>query len=212
MHMIDIDFRHSSESPYFFKGLSMQLEPNRIHALHGKNGAGKTVLLNLLRGKVPPGAVVKGKILGSEKVALVNQRFDHMLVESFSFAENIQFARMKRFPSPFSKLKGASPYPELLRTFHIDPNKPVFQLSGGQRQILALLMVLQQNKEILLLDEPTATLDEENAKMVFEFLRALPHLTCLVVCHDVDLIRHYATGNHFHLLVSPQGVRELHID
>ena len=64
--------------------------------------------------------------------------------------------------------------------------------SGGQRQILSLMMVLQREFDVLLLDEPTATLDEQNARMVFDFLHTLAEaqITLLVVCHDPELLEH----------------------
>lgn len=95
----------------------------------------------------------------------------------------------------------------LVDRFHIDRKKPVHLLSGGQRQILALLMVLQTPIDYLLLDEPTATLDEENAEMVFEFLQGLTQegLTIFVVCHDKDLVERFLTGQSLHIAKTQLG-------
>ena len=178
-----------------FENLSLELCPGKLHALHGKNGVGKTVLLQLLSKKT--------------EGALVNQRFDTMIADRFTFTENLQFASMKRFPSPFSRLKRSLPPAELLDRFHIHPHIPAYKLSGGQRQILALLMVLQRSPKLLLLDEPTAALDTQNAEMVFSFLSALTDTTLLVVCHDTALISRYTTGPHFTLSLNEQGFRVL---
>jgi ATPase subunit of ABC transporter with duplicated ATPase domains len=72
-------------------------------------------------------------------------------------------------------------------------------------------MVLQQHVDVLLLDEPTATLDEQNAEWVFEFLKALTfkNVTLLVVCHDRELIQRYANGHHLQLEVHPSGLRTI---
>jgi ABC-type multidrug transport system ATPase subunit len=211
MQVQELSFMHHKKAPYFFKDLSFSLEPGKIHALHGKNGIGKTVLLNLLSNKVPPQAIVKGKIIGAEDAMLVNQHFDQMIADQFSFQENLKFASMRRFPHPFSRLKTANFYPKFLEKFHIDVSIPVSKLSGGQRQILSLLMVLQQKRKILLLDEPTATLDEQNAHLVFEFLKTLTEqsITLLVVCHDRELVNSYTNGHHFHLEMDPAGLRKL---
>jgi len=121
---------------------------------------------------------------------------------------------MSPFPHPFSRLKNPSFYPDFLEKFHIDVSKPASKLSGGQRQILALLMVLQKERSVLLLDEPTATLDEQNATLVFEFLMTLTlqNVTLLVVCHDRELVNRYANGQHLHLEMGAHGLRELRIE
>lgn len=213
MQVHQLSFMHQKNGPSFFKDFTFDLEEGKMHALHGKNGVGKTVLLNLLSKNIHPQAVLKGEIRGAEKAILVNQRFDQMIADQFSFQENLKFACMKRFPNPFSQLKKPNFYPTFLETFHIDMSKPAGKLSGGQRQILALLMVLQQKRNILLLDEPTATLDEQNAITVFEFLKTLTqqNITLLIVCHDRKLLNSYINGQHLYLEMDNNGLRNLRI-
>lgn len=214
MHVHQLSYKHHKTAPYFFKDLSFKLHPGRMHALHGKNGTGKSILLGLLTRKTPPQSVIEGEIRGSENAVLVNQRFDQMMADQFSFEENLKFACMTRFPNPFTRLKAPRFLPDFLDRFNIDISQPVSKLSGGQRQILSLLMVLQQKRKILLLDEPTATLDEQNAALVFEFLKTLTlqDVTLLVVCHDQDLVNDFADGDHLYLSVNPHGLRTLKID
>jgi ABC-2 type transport system ATP-binding protein len=209
MKVQQLSFRHHDNTSYFFKDLSFELETGKIHALHGKNGIGKTVLLNILSKNIPPQCIVNGRITGGEHVVLVNQRFDNMIADRFSFQENLKFACMNRFPHPFSRLRTANFYPDFVERFHIDVSKPAGKLSGGQRQILALLMVMQQKMDVLLLDEPTATLDEQNAILVFEFLKTLQNVTLLIVCHDRDLVNRYVNGQHLSLEIDPSGRRRL---
>lgn len=211
MEVHQLSYRHHRSAPDFFKDISFVLERGKMHALHGKNGIGKSVLLQLLCRKTPLDGVIKGEIRGGEKTILVNQRFDQMIADQFTFLENLQFACMGRFPHPFHQLKSPRFYPGFLEHFHIDVSKPVSKLSGGQRQILALLMVLQEKKDMLLLDEPTATLDEQNAAIVFEFLKTLTrqNVTVLVVCHDRDLVNRYADGRHLEIEMGADGERKL---
>jgi len=213
MHIKQLNFQHHKEAPLFFKNLTFDLEPGKIHALHGKNGTGKTVLLNILGRKTSSKTIIKGEISGLEKVFLVNQRFDQMIADQFSFTENLQFASMNPYPRLFKGLQQPKAYAAFLEKFHIDASLSVSKLSGGQRQILALLMVLQKPMDILLLDEPTAALDEPNAQMVFEFLKTLAqeNLTLLIVCHDQELINQYTTGKHLCLEMEASGIRRLKI-
>jgi ABC-type lipoprotein export system ATPase subunit len=196
MKIKDLNFKHHRHAPDFFKGISLELEEGRIHALHGKNGVGKSVLLNLLNEQV-------------DDTVLMSQQFDQLLVGPFNFVENMQFAALGKFPSPFSRLQAPLMHESLLEKFHIDLTIPIYKLSGGQRQILALLMKLQKKTRILLLDEPTATLDEQNATMVFDFLKSLEGMTMLIVCHDQELMNRYTTGKKLKLEMEKDGSRVL---
>lgn len=211
MKIRNLYFKHHKQAPYFFRDLSFDLDEGQINALHGKNGVGKSVLLHILSNNIEREAVMEGELI-AEKVALMNQQFDQALVGQFSFLENMQFAALKRFPGPFSRLEPLvmqEHFLNLLEKFHIDTAIPVNKLSGGQRQILALLMKLQMETKVLLLDEPTAALDEQNASMVFEFLKALKGITMLIVCHDQELISRYTTGKHLHMEMDACGERSL---
>lgn len=203
----NICYSHPQDQRPFFQNLGITLDPFRLHALHGKNGTGKSVLLNLLSGSIP----YTGFWNGREKTRLMHQRYDQLIADHFSFHENLQFAHISVLPQ-FKRLKAAYYLPDFIERFQIDFNKPVSQLSGGQRQILALVMALQKPVELLLLDEPTAALDEHNAQLVFEFLSILQHtVTLLVVCHDSDLLAKYTTGSTLQLCVHEDNTRYLQL-
>lgn len=206
MRVNNVSFRHEKQAAYFFRDLSFSLAPGMIHALHGKNGVGKSVLLNILNKSVDANCVMTGEVI-AEKTVLMHQQFDQSLVFPFTFMDNMQFSGLTRYPGLFSRLRQPPLFPAIIDRFNIDVNIPVQRLSGGQRQVLALLMKLQRDTKVLLLDEPTAALDEQNAAMVFDFLSELRDVTILVVCHDQDLIRRYATGSHLLLQVDADGRR-----
>ena len=83
--------------------------------------------------------------------------------------------------------------PDFLKEFNIPLNVPVENLSGGQRQILSILMCLQKPTSILLLDEPTAALDTKNAQLVMSLLKTLQqekNMLILMICHDPELLEY----------------------
>ena len=207
MRIRNLSYRHRAHAPYLFRGLDFALEPGRLHALHGKNGTGKSVLLHLLNGDLLSEGVLEGEIQRHGTAALVNQKFDQMIADQFSFDENLRLACMRQLPSLFSTLKEPDLVFEALERFQIDRNIPVCRLSGGQRQILSILMALQKQVKYLFLDEPTAAMDEENATLVFDFLSLLTEkgMTVFAVCHDRELIYRYVTGSEWMLKKTDQG-------
>ncbi|CUI16506.1 Conserved hypothetical protein [Candidatus Protochlamydia naegleriophila] len=220
-------YQFQNSSTPFFENLAFQLERGKLHCLKGKNGSGKSTLFSLLRGNMQgqqcEGSItVHGKVYDlshpqafvkiNRHLSLVNQRYDAMIADQFSFADNLQFACLANYPSPFKSLKMSKPLPDFLETFKINVDTPAYLLSGGQRQILALSMVLQKQPSILLLDEPTATLDPANARLVFEFLHSLAknhQLTMLIISHDPELVEEFCDGSHLEVIVGQEGKRML---
>jgi ABC-type multidrug transport system ATPase subunit len=211
MQIENLSYKHRINAPYLFRNMSFSLEAGKLHALHGKNGTGKSVLLHLLSGDVPPEGIIEGEIHSKGAAALVNQKFDRMIADQFSFDDNLKLACMRRLPSLFATLKQPDIVFEALDRFQIDRTIPVCRLSGGQRQILSILMALQKHVEYLFLDEPTATMDEENAVLVFDFLSLLTEkgMTVFAVCHDRELLSSYVTGTEWMLKKTDQRT-EIH--
>lgn len=207
-----------------FQNLSMKFLEGKLHGLQGANGSGKTTLLHALQGHKIPGMHFSGFLSLDEKqidledlrrshqIQLIPQRFDWMISDSFSFLENLDFAKIPRHPSFSKRLKGFGTLPSLIEKLQINTDCPARLLSGGQRQLLALLMSLQRVPRLLLLDEPTATLDPMNARWVFKHLLELieeTKTTAVVVCHDFSLMKEYVNGSHYKLIINEDGKRDL---
>jgi ABC-type lipoprotein export system ATPase subunit len=147
----------------------------------------------------------------SERVHLVDQSVEAMLVGSLTGRENIQCAAIGRLPSLRGPL-GRDTQSKYIQEFSLPMNTPADLLSGGQRQILAILMALQKKKNVLLLDEPTASLDEKNSALVMSFLQRLASessTVILVVCHDRGLLEKHSEGTLFELYKKENGERGL---
>lgn len=225
LNLQSVSFWFARQKDPFFKELSLSFNPGAIHFIKGQNGAGKSTFFHLLQGMLTSHERVNGTItfdgiaytchgsllpiatheLGS-KIKRVQQAFDLMLADNLTFEQNLRIAHFPEYPG-LTPLPPAPQIPSFVSRFGIDINKPVYCLSGGQRQILAILMALQKPTKLLLLDEPTAALDQKNARMVMEFLDELVKkdgLTIMIICHDRDLLESYAVQGYYEIIIDPQ--------
>lgn len=227
----NVTFRFSKNAVPFFSNLSVSFPAGKIHFIRGRNGVGKSVFFRILQGAFSQGEIATGDyILDDKKFVLdsnlqlpaeytkslnmVCQKFDTLLADQFSFDQNLRFANLPPVPT-LAGLPEHKPLPDFLSRFAIDPATPVRLLSGGQRQILAMIMMLQKPTKILLLDEPTAALDDHNAALVMEFVRDLVQtsgLTVLIICHDKELVEQYAREGYYQISADPvSGVRNIDV-
>jgi ABC-type bacteriocin/lantibiotic exporter with double-glycine peptidase domain len=205
----NLSFKFSAQSPTFFNNVNITIAPRKIYFLQGANGSGKSTLFRILQGNVHGAEILQGTILIDgiahdmstaqstdllhHLVHTVQQDYNSMIADNFSFEENLRFVHMQRHPA-LAALPAYRPIPELIQRFNIDIHKSVHLLSGGQRQILAILMALQLQPNILLLDEPTAALDPVNTAMVLKFLHELvatTGITLVIISHDQTTINAY---------------------
>ena len=167
-------------------GVSLDVRPGEVHALCGENGAGKSTLMNVLAGNLQPDS---GEILldsqpvtipnpqraASLGIAIVYQ--ERSLADPLSVAENI-FANNQ----PRTSL-GLIDYPALYRQTEnllselkiggISAKTPVERLSPGQKQMVEIAKALSKNPQLLILDEPTASLTERETAVLFGVVRRL---------------------------------------
>jgi ABC-2 type transport system ATP-binding protein len=150
--------------------LTIALEPGEILGLLGPNGSGKTTALRLILGFLRPTggqALVSGHDSWREGPAA--RRAIAYLPGELRLYENMTGRQLVRF---LSKLRGdmaADPNP-LARRFDIDLDRPISQLSSGMKRKLALLQALLPRSPLLILDEPTNTLDPAMRETLMQFL------------------------------------------
>jgi cobalt/nickel transport system ATP-binding protein len=183
---------HYPQQPPILQQLNFQLFAGQKLALVGANGSGKSTLLHLLLGLLRPTAGTIEifqqrceteadfvKIRG--RVGLLFQDADDQLFCP-TVAEDVAFGALNLGKTPEEARKIVSDTLNLLGLTGYE-SKITYKLSGGEKRLVALATVLAMQPEVLLLDEPTAGLDETTEQRVITILSALPQ-AMLIVSHD----------------------------
>ncbi|MBI2353289.1 energy-coupling factor ABC transporter ATP-binding protein [Candidatus Dependentiae bacterium] len=206
----NLSFSFEEEQISFFENISFKIEKQGLIFVTGQNGIGKSTLFRLLKGIIHARENCSGTLKIKDKIydlslqqdrntlqkntRLLHQSFDFMLASKFTSFENLAFSKFHRYPH-FSLVQVKQNIPTFMDYFNIPLDKPVTLLSGGQRQMLALVMVAQKPIDLLLLDEPTASLDHKNSDYIMQGIRKLSqerNICILCISHDLDLIEKHA--------------------
>ncbi len=182
--------------------VSLSIRKGEIHALCGENGAGKSTLMKILYGiyHADSGEIwIKGsrRIIPSplkaqeNGLSIIFQEFN--LVDTLSVAENIFLGRLKTGRNGKVDWKRIQKDAgDLLRHIgcDIDPRTPVGGLSVSQKQMVEIAKALSYNAEIIVMDEPSATLTESEMENLYEIIRELKDkkITIIYISHKMDEI------------------------
>ncbi|QIK40590.1 urea ABC transporter ATP-binding protein UrtD [Pontivivens nitratireducens] len=188
-------------------GLSLHVTKGELRAIIGPNGAGKTTMMDIITGKTRPD---KGEVFWNEKVDLtktdeagsarlgIGRKFQKpTVIESLSVEDNIALAlKTDRsvFATLFARRTAAQEdrITELLELVRLvaERSRPAADLSHGQKQWLEIGMLLAQEPELLLVDEPAAGMTDDETMRTAELLRDLAgEHTVIVVEHDMEFVR-----------------------
>ncbi|GAB3081313.1 ABC transporter ATP-binding protein [Intrasporangium mesophilum] len=172
--------------------VDLTLDESRVTVI-GANGSGKSTLLRLLNGLVHPtqGTVTVDGIDTVRDGARVRRRVAFGFTDPLSQLvmptgrEDVELS-LRRLHRSRSERRAAAE--QVLARFGLTglADQSVYDLSGGERQLLALAVVLATEPAVLVLDEPTTLLDRRNTTLLRRTLAALPQ-TLVVATHDLDL-------------------------
>lgn len=183
------------------KGLNFQVEEGDFTGIMGKSGCGKTTLLKVLGmiDKQTDGAVrfmgqdtkgLSGDTLADirrTKLGFIFQ--DYYLMDSLTVEENIMLPMILGQEDAQKMMDAAKAYAEKFQIDHL-LNKNPYELSGGEKQRVAICRALINNPDLILADEPTGNLDSKSGKIVIEALRTINQemkKTIVMVTHDPQM-------------------------
>lgn len=182
-------------------GVTLSVTSGTVHALCGENGAGKSTLMKILSGLYSVGTYQGEVLLAGEKqafqgvkdaetagIAIIYQEL--ALVPALSIAENLFLGRepLRHGCVDWNTLfREAQLWLERVGLGNIDARTPVGTLGIGQQQLVEIAKALSKESRILILDEPTAALTEEETSRLLGILRNLREqgITCLYVSHKL---------------------------
>lgn len=186
------------------KDVTLQVDRGEFIGIIGPNGAGKTTILTVINGL--------GHIIGGRTMVLgrpVNSRYGGWLRKRIGYVPQIQeidpllpitvkesilvgaLGRLGFFHKiPGDTLNRSKELMKLVGLEHLE-NRPLGHLSGGERQRVAIARALLQEPQILLLDEPTASLDANSQTEILLLIKSLYQrlkITTMMVTHDLNLL------------------------
>ena len=173
-------FRYDRASGWVLRGLDVAFSAGTVHAIVGGNGCGKSTMLSVLAktAKLQRGRMVRG----AASAALLPQNPKALLVAETVHDELMEWASTCGYDEAAAQEQAAR-----LGLAGLEARHP-YDLSGGQRQLLALAKLLLIGPELLLLDEPTKGLDLASRRIIARALRDHAQAGGMVIMatHDLD--------------------------
>lgn len=193
--MIQIDkLNKKFEEHVIFNGFSLTIPDKTFTVFTGPSGCGKTTLLNMIGGIEPidSGKIVVDELDISKKqnLKVYYREYVGFLFQNFALIEHKTVKENLEMVHRCSKSEILME--EALERVGLKEkgNQKVYQLSGGEQQRIALARLIMKKCNLILADEPTGSLDKQNASQVIDILWSLQQMgkTVLMVTHDTSLI------------------------
>lgn len=183
--------------------VSLEVHRGTIHSICGENGAGKSTLMKVLSGVYPHGAyegqlffmgeeVVFKDIKESEKAGIVIIHQELAVIPELSITENIFLGNeiVKNGLIDWDEQRQHTV--ELLDKvgLHVDPDTLIKHLGVGQQQLVEIAKAFSKNVKLLILDEPTSALNENDSENLLQLMKGLKDrdITCIMISHKLNEI------------------------
>ncbi|BFL71884.1 ABC transporter ATP-binding protein [Anaerococcus nagyae] len=188
--MLEVKNLNISYDKKVVEDLSFKLNAGQVNVLMGRNGAGKSSILNAISGLIP----YKGEIITKGKISYLNQNVN--TDANFTAFETIILGKVNslNFRLGQQDIKDANDIMDLLNISSFREKK-INRLSGGEVQKILIAQALISNPKVLLLDEPASALDLKNQYEILTIIKDLTkklNLTTLIILHQIELIEKFA--------------------
>ena len=189
------------------KDVTFSVRPGEIHALVGENGAGKSTLMKVVSGVYPYGSYdgqffYKGEecrfhtIRDSEHKGIVIIHQELALIPELSITENIFLANEQATAGVINWSKSHAKAIELLKKVGLDEtsNTKISRIGVGKQQLVEIAKALSKNVELLILDEPTSALNENDSQQLLRLLREFRDqgIACVLISHKLKEVESVA--------------------
>ena len=178
------------------ENVNLTIKDDDFLAIIGPNGGGKSTLLKLILGLLPLQSGTIEKNIENNQVGYVPQNTNLNIDFPITALEVVLMGHIssKKRLFGYSKDEISCAIESLNQVGMKDyANKKIGDLSGGQRQRVFIARALCSNPKIMLLDEPTASIDVKGQQEIYELLRELNKSICIVVVsHDLSILLNYA--------------------
>ncbi len=205
--------------------VNFDVKQGEIHAICGENGAGKSTLMKVLSGVWPHGSyegiieyegkeVTFSNIGDSEKAGIVIIHQELALIPELSITENIFLGSEMTKHGLIDWNTAAARAKELLEMVGLDENpaSKIKSIGVGKQQLVEIAKAMNKNVKLLILDEPTSALNEDDSMHLLELIRGLRDkgITCIMISHKLNEI--VAVADSITILRDGKTVETLDVD
>ena len=200
LHDISYSYNSKFQQVHALKNINCSFEQGKAHAIVGKSGSGKSTLLSLLAGlDIPASGEVFFEGSATSRMDLARYRREKaaMIYQSFRLFPLLTVSENITYPMELRGFKGkkARERARELITRVALPDSVLDRfpnmLSGGEQQRVGIARAMSMDSRLLLADEPTGNLDEENSRNIIDILVRLAHVGgyCVIIAtHDLSIL------------------------
>lgn len=167
-----IDLHHSYGQKKIYAGLNLAIKPGTVFGLLGKNGVGKSTLINILMGYLQPNSgqcMVFGE--PSHQLSAPTRKKIALLYEGFTSYDYMTIEQIERFFSPFYPRWQKNLFYELIALMDVQHQQKLSTLSFGQKSQVILGLLFAQDADLLILDDYSMGLDAGYRYLLIDYLK-----------------------------------------